>query len=43
MGAGRSMGEGWIAVDERAVRSNAELMFWIDAVRQVDTTPRRMS
>ena len=32
MGAGRSMGEGWIAVDKEALTEDGELQFWIDAV-----------
>jgi len=31
MGAGRSMGEGWIAVDGRALESGEDLQHWIDA------------
>ncbi|MGY1725240.1 hypothetical protein [Blastococcus sp. SYSU DS0533] len=32
MGAGRSMGEGWVAVDEQAVAADEDLRFWVDAV-----------
>ena len=32
MGAGRSMGEGWIAVDGAALAADEDLGFWIDAV-----------
>jgi TfoX/Sxy family transcriptional regulator of competence genes len=32
MGAGRSMGEGWIAVDRDALTDDRDLRFWIDAV-----------
>ena len=32
MGKGRSMGEGWIAVEEDALTDDADLQFWIDAV-----------
>lgn len=32
MGAGRSMGEGWIAVDAEAVADDDGLRFWVDAV-----------
>lgn len=32
MGAGRSMGEGWIAVDRDAVDDETALRFWVDAV-----------
>jgi TfoX/Sxy family transcriptional regulator of competence genes len=32
MGKGRSMGEGWIAVDEKALTEDSDLQFWIDAV-----------
>ncbi len=32
MGKGRSMGEGWIAVDGEALTEDADLRFWIDAV-----------
>ncbi|WP_447645200.1 TfoX/Sxy family protein [Nocardioides zeae] len=31
MGAGRSMGEGWIAVDDEAVQTEAGLQFWVRA------------
>jgi TfoX/Sxy family transcriptional regulator of competence genes len=31
MGTGRSMGEGWIAVDEEAVTDAADLHFWVAA------------
>ena len=31
---GRSMGEGWIAVDEEALTEDGELRSWIDAVLQ---------
>ena len=30
-GANRSMGEGWIAVDDEAVRTEAGLNFWVQA------------
>jgi TfoX/Sxy family transcriptional regulator of competence genes len=32
MGRGRSMGEGWITVDEDALTADSDLQFWIDAV-----------
>ena len=32
MGAGRSMGEGWIAVDQDALDDDRVLRFWVDAV-----------
>ncbi|MBY3553452.1 TfoX/Sxy family protein [Modestobacter lapidis] len=32
MGKGRSMGEGWITVDEDALTEDSALHFWIDAV-----------
>jgi TfoX/Sxy family transcriptional regulator of competence genes len=32
MGKGRSMGEGWITVDEDALTEDRDLRFWIDAV-----------
>lgn len=32
MGTGRSMGEGWITVDEEALTEDRDLRFWIDAV-----------
>ncbi|NEK56984.1 TfoX/Sxy family protein [Geodermatophilus sabuli] len=32
MGTGRSMGEGWITVDEEALSDDGDLRFWIDAV-----------
>jgi hypothetical protein len=31
MGAGRAMGEGWIAVSEEAISTDRELSFWLDA------------
>jgi len=31
MGAGRSMGEGWIRVEARALRSDAALAGWLEA------------
>ncbi len=31
MGAGRSMGRGWIRVDEEALRSDAALVDWLEA------------
>ncbi len=34
MGKGRSMGEGWITVDEDALTEDRDLHFWIDAVLQ---------
>lgn len=34
MGAGRSMGEGWIRVDASALESNAELSGWLDAANR---------
>ena len=30
MGKGRSMGEGWITVDEAALESDTDLRYWID-------------
>jgi TfoX/Sxy family transcriptional regulator of competence genes len=30
MGAGRSMGEGWIRVEAKALRSNAALASWLE-------------
>ncbi|MGY1822086.1 TfoX/Sxy family protein [Geodermatophilus sp. SYSU D00079] len=43
MGAGRSMGEGWIAVDQEALTDDRDLQFWIDAVLEynVEQTARR--
>lgn len=32
MGAGRSMGEGWIRVEARALRSDADVTGWLAAV-----------
>ena len=32
MGEGRSMGEGWIAVDGEVLTEDRDLHFWIDAV-----------
>jgi TfoX/Sxy family transcriptional regulator of competence genes len=32
MGTGRSMGEGWITVDQGGLTEDGELQFWIDAV-----------
>ena len=34
MGTGRSMGEGWIAVDDEALTDDRDLHFWIDAALQ---------
>lgn len=31
MGEGRSMGEGWITVEEDAVAADADLSYWVDA------------
>ncbi|SDT43645.1 TfoX/Sxy family protein [Microlunatus soli] len=31
MGKGRSMGEGWITVDEEALHDDADLRYWLDA------------
>ena len=43
MGKGRSMGEGWITVDEAALTDDRDLQFWIDAVLEYNagTTARR--
>jgi hypothetical protein len=30
MGANRSMGPGWIAVDRRALESDDDLRYWVD-------------
>lgn len=32
MGKGRSMGEGWITIDEDALVEDEDLQFWIDVV-----------
>ena len=32
MGKGRSMGEGWITIDETALVKDEDLQFWIDVV-----------
>ncbi|MCF6742995.1 TfoX/Sxy family protein [Blastococcus sp. KM273128] len=43
MGAGRSMGEGWIAVDGDALVRDEDLRFWVDAVLEFNaeqTAPR---
>jgi TfoX/Sxy family transcriptional regulator of competence genes len=32
MGRGRSMGEGWITIDEDALADDGDLRFWIDVV-----------
>jgi len=32
MGAGRSMGQGWITVEEEALTDDRQLRFWLDAV-----------
>ncbi len=32
MGEGRSMGEGWITIDEAALTEDGHPRFWIDAV-----------
>ena len=31
MGKGRSMGEGWITVDEEALEKDEDLQYWMDA------------
>lgn len=31
MGKGRTMGAGWIAVDDAVLESDEELRFWMDA------------
>ena len=31
MGEGRSMGEGWIAVDDDGLAADGDLQFWVDA------------
>ena len=36
MGEGRSMGEGWITVDEEVLTEDGDLQFWIDAVLEYD-------
>ena len=38
----RSMGEGWITVDEEALAEDRDLQFWIDAVLEhnAETTAR---
>jgi TfoX/Sxy family transcriptional regulator of competence genes len=43
MGTGRSMGEGWITVDEDALTDDGDLRFWIDAVLEynAEKTARR--
>jgi TfoX/Sxy family transcriptional regulator of competence genes len=43
MGKGRSMGEGWIAVDEDALADEGDLRFWIDAALayHAETTAQR--
>jgi hypothetical protein len=43
MGKGRSMGEGWITVDEEALTEDRDLRFWIDAVLEynAEKTARR--
>lgn len=32
MGTGRSMGQGWITVEQEALAEDGDLRFWIDAV-----------
>ena len=43
MGKGRSMGEGWITVDQEALTDDRDLQFWIDAVLEynAEKTARR--
>ena len=43
MGKGRSMGEGWITVDEDALIDDGDLHFWIHAILEynAETTQRR--
>ena len=43
MGKGRSMGEGWITVDEKALPDDRDLHFWIDAALEhnAEETARR--
>ncbi|MFW6775963.1 TfoX/Sxy family protein [Nocardioides sp. CPCC 205120] len=41
MGAGRSMGEGWIAVDDEAVATDDGLRFWLDAALEHNARQRR--
>ncbi|MGY1717390.1 TfoX/Sxy family protein [Geodermatophilus sp. SYSU D01106] len=36
MGAGRSMGEGWIAVDDAALAADEDLRSWVEAVLERD-------
>jgi TfoX/Sxy family transcriptional regulator of competence genes len=31
MGKGRSMGEGWITIDEEALQKDEDLQYWMDA------------
>jgi TfoX/Sxy family transcriptional regulator of competence genes len=31
MGKGRSMGEGWITIDEEALEKDEDLQYWMDA------------
>ena len=37
MGKGRSMGEGWITVDDTTLADDQHFRFWIDAVLQYNT------
>lgn len=42
MGAGRSMGPGWIAVSAESIAGNEQLSFWIDvALEHNEATGRR--
>ena len=41
MGKGRSMGEGWITIDEEALVEDKDLHFWIDAVLEYNAQKTR--
>jgi TfoX/Sxy family transcriptional regulator of competence genes len=38
MGAGRTMGKGWLAVDADSVAGEDELAFWLDAALEFNST-----
>ena len=38
MGAGRTMGPGWIRVDHDAIAADAQLSFWLDVAMDYNAT-----
>ncbi len=43
MGAGRSMGAGWISVSADAIADDGRLRFWLDAARSHNRTSAKSS